>query len=62
MKRLLIALLMLGVLSCAERRDPDGVSGAARVTRLDRGTMAALRDSFNAASDRGRILVLLSPT
>jgi len=31
MKRLLIALLMLGVLSCAERRDPDGVSGAARV-------------------------------
>jgi len=49
-------------MSCAERRDPGAGSGAVQVTRLESGSIPALRDSFNAASGQERILLLLSPT
>jgi hypothetical protein len=60
-KALVFALLAAGaaILSCAPR---DEAPSVARVTPLDRGAIPALRDSFNAAADRPRVLVLLSPT
>jgi len=65
--RVAFALLVaLTALSCGrsqeERRfDRDG-GEPPKLTRLDRNTIAALRDSFNAATDRPRVLVMLSPT
>jgi len=59
---LLTAGALVGSVSCSPREEAPSESSVARVTLLDRGTIPALRDSFNAAADRGRILVLLSPT
>lgn len=62
---LLTLLLAAGSLSCAESQDERAAGGggeAAALARLDPGTLPALRDSFNAAEDRPRILVMLSPT
>jgi hypothetical protein len=63
---LLALLLAAGSLSCAESQD-ERVAGrdageSATLARLDPGALPALRDSFNAADDRPRILVMLSPT
>ena len=62
----LALLLALATLSCArsqeERRSGRDGGEPPRLTRLDRNTLPALRDSFNAAIDRPRILVMLSPT
>jgi hypothetical protein len=61
----LVLLLAVATLSCA-RSQEEGRWGRGgepgKLNRLDRTTLAALRDSFNAAIDRPRILVMLSPT
>jgi hypothetical protein len=61
----LVLLLAVATLSCARSQEEGrwGRGGEPRkLNRLDRTTLAALRDSFNAAIDRPRILVMLSPT
>lgn len=62
--RFLLALLLaVGPLSCAESRVPGRDTGASpKLTRLDPGTLSALRTSFNAAAESVRVLVMLSPT
>jgi len=60
-----VFLLAVAILSCA-RSQEEGRWGRGwkpgKLARLDRATLPALRDSFNAAIDRPRILVMLSPT
>ena len=61
----LVLLLAVATLSCARSQEEGRwVHGGepGKLARLDRTTLAALRDSFNAAIDRPRILVMLSPT
>jgi len=59
-------LLAVGALSCArsqeERESGEAPAGSGPVARLDPRTLPALRDSFNAAADLPRIIVMLSPT
>lgn len=63
---LLVALfLAVQALSCAEsprEGSPDRGEGSAALAPLGPTTLSALRDSFNSAVDRPRILVMLSPT
>ena len=62
----LVLLLVICAQSCASPRDErsreKGAAGALVLARLSPGALPALRDSFNAAQDSVRILVMLSPT
>jgi|GEM_PF-2649822 len=60
-ERSLLAVLAAGTLvSCV--RQESATHPSVVVARLEPGRLGALRDSFNAAVDRPRLLVLLSPT
>ena len=56
---LLLGLLALAWVKYAPRETPTGQPPLAA---LDASSLQAFRDSFNASSDRVRILVMLSPT
>jgi hypothetical protein len=49
----------LGWIRLAPRHTP---AGQPELTRLDAGTLYALREAFNASAGRKRMLALLSPT
>ena len=59
-----VFVLALVTLSCSKSLEGRWGRGGepGKLARLDRTTLPALRDSFNAAIDRPRILVMLSPT
>jgi len=59
-----VLVLALVTLSCSKSQEGRWGRGGepGTLARLDRTTLPALRDSFNAAIDRSRILVMLSPT
>ncbi len=57
------ALVAAALSSCSPREDVSSrADRSAPVALLGPGALGALRDSFNAAVDRPRILILLSPT
>jgi hypothetical protein len=62
----LALLLVICAQSCGRPRDEQppeqGVAGVPALTLLSPAALSALRDSFNAAEDSVRILVMLSPT
>lgn len=53
MKKLLMATLALTACGAAEERP---------IARIDRARFGQLREAFNAAADRTRVVALLSPT
>jgi hypothetical protein len=54
-----LALSYYAYLRYAPRDTPEGQPGLVSVTRE---SFAALRERFNAAADKTRVLVMLSPT
>jgi len=62
--RMVLAALVAATLSSCSPGEDRSAAGArsAPVAPLAPGALGALRDSFNAAVDRPRILLLLSPT
>lgn len=57
-----VLLLVICAQSCGRLRDEQPPAGVPVLTLLSPATLSVLRDSFNAAEDSVRILVMLSPT
>lgn len=58
-RSLVVAASALAILACGPGREPVGQAPMVEITAA---SLETLRQQFNAASDRPRVVLLLSPT